>query len=119
MAISKSEQYDLLDRLIEEFTDRFRRGERPAFQGIHRPLPRLGRGEPRERRTGTRPVLDSRPFAALNSARVGPGTPTSVEDYLIQGDHTDARKELLSNSTITDLAGPGGRLEPATVADQL
>ena len=32
MSISESEQYDLLDRLAEEFADRFRRGERPALK---------------------------------------------------------------------------------------
>ena len=32
MAISESEQYDLLDRLAEEFADRYRRGERPALK---------------------------------------------------------------------------------------
>ncbi|MFI5461616.1 MAG: WD40 repeat domain-containing serine/threonine protein kinase, partial [Isosphaerales bacterium] len=32
MSISDSEQYDLLDRLAEEFADRFRRGERPALK---------------------------------------------------------------------------------------
>ncbi len=32
MSISDSEQYDLLDRLAEEFAARFRRGERPALK---------------------------------------------------------------------------------------
>ena len=32
MSISESEQYDLLDRLAEEFAARFRRGERPALK---------------------------------------------------------------------------------------
>src|SRR5271166_3311506 len=32
MSISDSEQYNLLDRLAEEFADRFRRGERPALK---------------------------------------------------------------------------------------
>ena len=32
MSNSESEQYDLLDRLAEEFADRFRRGERPALK---------------------------------------------------------------------------------------
>ena len=32
MPTSDSEQYDLLDRLAEEFADRFRRGERPALK---------------------------------------------------------------------------------------
>src|SRR5271169_6769368 len=32
MSISDSEQYDLLDRLAEEFAERFRRGERPALK---------------------------------------------------------------------------------------
>src|SRR5271165_4002373 len=32
MSISESEQYDLLDRLAQEFADRFRRGERPALK---------------------------------------------------------------------------------------
>ncbi len=32
MSISESERYDLLDRLAEEFTDRFRRGERPTLE---------------------------------------------------------------------------------------
>ena len=31
MAISNSEQYDLLDQLAEEFAARFRHGERPAL----------------------------------------------------------------------------------------
>ena len=32
MSGSESEQYDLLDRLAEEFADRLRRGERPTFK---------------------------------------------------------------------------------------
>ena len=32
MSISESEQYDLLDRLAEEFADRFRHGEHPALK---------------------------------------------------------------------------------------
>ena len=32
MSESESEQYDLLDRLAEEFAERFRRGERPALK---------------------------------------------------------------------------------------
>ena len=32
VSISESEQYDLLDRLAEEFADRFRRGERPTLE---------------------------------------------------------------------------------------
>src|SRR5580704_14580747 len=32
MSISDSEQYDLLDRLAEEFAARFRRGERPSLK---------------------------------------------------------------------------------------
>jgi WD40 repeat protein/serine/threonine protein kinase len=32
MSISESEQYDLLDRLAEEFAARFRRGERPSLK---------------------------------------------------------------------------------------
>ncbi len=32
MSISESEQYNLLDRLAEEFAARFRRGERPALK---------------------------------------------------------------------------------------
>jgi len=32
MSMSESEQYDLLDRLAEEFADRYRRGERPALK---------------------------------------------------------------------------------------
>ena len=32
MSISDSGQYDLLDRLAEEFAARFRRGERPGLQ---------------------------------------------------------------------------------------
>src|ERR1700679_2244353 len=32
MSDSESEQYDLLDRLAEEFAERFRRGERPALK---------------------------------------------------------------------------------------
>src|SRR5260221_1259550 len=32
MSISDSEQYNLLDRLAEEFAERFRRGERPALK---------------------------------------------------------------------------------------
>ena len=32
MSISESGQYDLLDRLAEEFAERFRRGERPALK---------------------------------------------------------------------------------------
>ncbi len=32
MSISESDQYDLLDRLAEEFAERFRRGERPALK---------------------------------------------------------------------------------------
>ena len=33
MSTSDSGQYDLLDRLAEEFAARFRRGERPALEG--------------------------------------------------------------------------------------
>ena len=32
MSSAESEQYDLLDRLAEEFAERFRRGERPALK---------------------------------------------------------------------------------------
>src|SRR5262245_6256269 len=32
MSTSDSGKYDLLDRLAEEFADRFRRGERPALE---------------------------------------------------------------------------------------
>src|SRR5262245_43538853 len=32
MSMADSEQYDLLDQLAEEFTARFRRGERPSLQ---------------------------------------------------------------------------------------
>ena len=32
MSMSDSEQYDLLDRIAEEFAERFRRGERPALK---------------------------------------------------------------------------------------
>jgi hypothetical protein len=32
MSISDSGQYDLLDRLAEEFAARFRRGERPSLK---------------------------------------------------------------------------------------
>ena len=32
MSTSESEQFNLLDRLAEEFAERFRRGERPALK---------------------------------------------------------------------------------------
>ena len=47
MSIDDSQGYDLLDRLAEEFAARFRRGERPVAEGVHRPLPGAGRRDPR------------------------------------------------------------------------
>src|SRR6516164_6823077 len=41
MSVSESEQYDLLDRLAEEFADRFRRGERPALKEYTERYPEL------------------------------------------------------------------------------
>ena len=39
MSISESEQYNLLDRLAEEFAARLRRGERPALRESTDPDP--------------------------------------------------------------------------------
>ena len=39
--------YDRFDELAEEFAERYRRGERPEPPGVHRPLPRAGRRDPR------------------------------------------------------------------------
>ena len=47
MPNSDSEQYDLLDRLAEEFAERFRRGERPALEEYTDRYPELA-GEIRE-----------------------------------------------------------------------
>ena len=48
MATSDSESRSgLVLELAEEFLARYRAGERPAAQGIHRPPPRLGRRDPR------------------------------------------------------------------------
>ena len=41
MSNSESEQYDLLDRLAEEFAERFRRGERPALSEYTNRYPEL------------------------------------------------------------------------------
>ncbi len=41
MSSSDSEQYDLLDRLAEEFADRYRRGERPALEEYIDRYPKL------------------------------------------------------------------------------
>src|SRR5262245_47940711 len=41
MATSDSGKYDLLDRLAEEFADRFRRGERPALEEYTKRYPEL------------------------------------------------------------------------------
>ncbi|MFI5460389.1 MAG: WD40 repeat domain-containing serine/threonine protein kinase, partial [Isosphaerales bacterium] len=41
MSMSDSEQYDLLDRLAEEFAERFRRGERPALKEYTDRYPKL------------------------------------------------------------------------------
>ncbi len=41
MTISESEQFNVLDRLAEEFAERFRRGERPALSEYTRRYPEL------------------------------------------------------------------------------
>ena len=73
MSISDSEQYDLLDRLAEEFAARFRRGERPALKeytdnypeladDIHELFPAMVRVEQAEdaRQVGSRPGITGR-----------------------------------------------------------
>ena len=60
MSISESGQYDLLDRLAEEFAARFRRGERPALKEYTDPYAELAE-EIRER------------FPAMVKALVRPG----------------------------------------------
>ncbi len=47
MVTDDSQRFVLLDRLGEEYAERYRRGERPALRGVHRPLSRTGRRHPR------------------------------------------------------------------------
>ena len=87
MSISESGQYDLLDRLAEEFAARFRRGERPALKEYTDRYPELAE-EIRElfpamvkveQAEGGRPVEDEQ----TGDSRAASPPPRQIGDYRI------------------------------------
>jgi eukaryotic-like serine/threonine-protein kinase len=89
MSDSESGQYDLLDRLAEEFADRFRRGERPALKEYTDRYPDLA-DEIRElfpamvnveQVDGVRQGEDAEP--AQDSRPANPPPPRRIGDYCI------------------------------------
>src|ERR1700722_16986567 len=86
MSRSESGQYELLDRLAEEFASRFRRGERPTLEEYTENYPELADDIRElfpamvkvERAEGARQVEDE--FANLSAANP---PPSQVGDYRI------------------------------------